>query len=249
MEGYTTHWQGKKVCFLGDSITAGVGVPSGCAYWNYLEEYLHIIPTSYGINGYKYAGLLKQAEAMYEEKKDDVDAIFVFAGTNDFKGDIPLGEWYTESERLLPNRLDESLAVMQTRKYREFNFDTKTFKGSINTVLGFLKKHYHDKKIVLLTPLHRAYATFGENNVQYDEMHSNSIGLFVDEYVNAVKEAANVWATELVDLNSISGLFPLNDDNAEKYFCKKDTDRLHPNAEGHKKIAKALARKMTTIDV
>ena len=248
MNNLTAHWQGKKVCFLGDSITEGVGAPNN-AYWKFLGEYTGIIPISYGKNGYKFFGLLEQAERMLAEQKNDVDAIFVFAGTNDFKGNKPLGEWYSETEVSLPNRHDKTLAKMITRKHREFNYDTKTFKGSINTVLSFLKKHYFDKQIILLTPIHRAYATFSEDNLQYDETYSNTLGIFFDEYVKAVKEAANIWATELIDLNSVSGLFPLNDDSAAKYFRDVNTDRLHPKAEGHEKIAKAIARKMITIDV
>ena len=100
-----------------------------------------------------------------------------------------------------------------------------------------------------MTPIHRAYATFGPENVQYDEMHSNSIGLFFEEYVSAVKEASNIWATEIIDLNAVSGFFPLFDKNAEKYFCNTQTDRLHPNFEGHRKLAKIIEKKIITIDI
>lgn len=100
-----------------------------------------------------------------------------------------------------------------------------------------------------MTPIHRAFATFAPENVQYDEMYSNSIGVFFDEYVSAVKEAANVQATELIDSNAVSGFFPLFDKNAEKYFCNTKTDRLHPNFEGHKKLADIIGDKIITIDV
>lgn len=64
--------------------------------------------------------------------------------------------------------------------------------------------------------------------------------MYVDEYVNVVKEAANVWAVPVIDLNSISGLYPLLDEHAP-YFHDAQTDRLHPNANGHYRMAKALA--------
>ena len=58
--------------------------------------------------------------------------------------------------------------------------------------------------------------------------------------MNAIKEAANVWAVPVIDLNSFCGLFPLLDEHAQ-YFRKSDTDRLHPNTEGHKRMAYTLA--------
>lgn len=60
--------------------------------------------------------------------------------------------------------------------------------------MSFIKENYYDKQIVLMITIHRAFATFGKENIQYDKMHSNSIGVFFDEYVSMVKEAANIWA-------------------------------------------------------
>ena len=97
------------------------------------------------------------------------------------------------------------------------------------------------KEIILLTPLHRAYATFGPQNVQYDELHSNDAGIFFEEYVQAVKEGAERWSVRLIDSHRDSGLFPLCDDNAKKYFVNSDTDRLHLNKEGHFRLAKTIA--------
>lgn len=96
------------------------------------------------------------------------------------------------------------------------------------------------KQIILLTPIHRAQARFSKENIQPEESFPNKLGLYVDEYVNVVKEAANVWAVPVIDLNSISGLYPLLDEHAP-YFHDAQTDRLHPNANGHYRMAKALA--------
>ena len=45
------------------------------------------------------------------------------------------------------------------------------------------------------------------NNVQPEEAFSNSIGLFIDDYVQTVKQAGNLWAVPVIDLNSLSGLY------------------------------------------
>jgi lysophospholipase L1-like esterase len=184
---------------------------------------------------------------MLEDHKTEVDAIFLFAGTNDFNGNTPLGDWFIEGEKSVLKDLNSK--EKQKRRFREFNFNTDSFKGSINSVLAFLKEAYYDKQIVLLTPIHRAYATFGEQNVQYDEMYSNAIGNFFDEYVATVKEAANIWSCELIDLNSASGLFPLYDKSADKYFCNIATDRLHPNVAGHKRLADTILSKLGNIRI
>ena len=43
----------------------------------------------------------------------------------------------------------------------------------------------------------------------------------------------------MIDLNSVCGLYPVEDAHAP-YFRDADTDRLHPNSDGHYRMAKAL---------
>ena len=106
-------------------------------------------------------------------------------------------------------------------------------------------EHGADSQVILLTPIHRGYARFGDNNIQPDESYPNSLGLYADAYVDAVKEAANVWAVPVIDLNSICGLYP-NADSHARYFHDAQSDRLHPNAEGHYRMAKALAYQLSS---
>ena len=243
------HWKDKKVCFLGDSITEGVGCKRDRVYWRVLAEKIGINAFGYGVNGAKFGELLSQAEKMKEERGNDVDAIFVFAGTNDFRRCKPMGEWYSVTEKsVLKDLTSLGPENTETRKVRTFIYGTDTFRGSVNTVLSFLKTNYPDKQIVLMTPIHRAYSVFGLQNVQYDELHSNSDGLFIEDYIASVKEAANIWSTELIDLNSASGLFPLFDKSA-KLFYAGENDRLHPNESGHARIAEVIAKKLTAIPV
>jgi len=242
-------WNGRKVCFLGDSITEYVGVTTDTVYWARLREMTGIIPFCYGKNGAKFRDLLSQVESMKMDRGNDFDAVFIFAGTNDFNGSTPIGEWYTEKEELVVASVDNGTDITENRIHRTFDLDHSTLKGSINVVLSTLKADYPDKQIVIMTPVHRAFARFGDNNIQYDEMYSNSIGHFADEYVEVVREAASIWATELIDLHSASGLFPLYGKGAEKYFCNSKTDRLHPNAAGHERLAKVIAAKMNCIPV
>lgn len=230
-----SHWRGKRVAFLGDSITDKRRVGTKKCYWEYLAEMLGLQPLVYGINGNQWDGVLRQAQLLSEEQGDNVDAILVFAGTNDYNAGLPVGEWYTESEA----ETEVAGSKMERRKHRELVMSDETFKGRINKVMDYLKTTFPSKQVILLTPIHRAQARFGDNNIQPDEMFPNKIGIYVDEYVKAVKEAANVWAVPVIDLNSVSGLYPLNDSQVS-YFANEKTDRLHPNAVGHYRMAKAI---------
>jgi lysophospholipase L1-like esterase len=81
---------------------------------------------------------------------------------------------------------------------------------------------------------------FSADNIQPPESFANACGLFIEDYIQAVRELADVWAVPVIDLASISGLYPMLDEHA-KYFRNADTDRLHPNTEGHWRMAWAIA--------
>ncbi len=236
----SSQWEGARVAFLGDSITDArqIGTTND-VYWNNLREILGIEAYVYGISGHRMNQIIGQAEKLEAEHGQDVDAIIVFIGTNDYNGNIPVGEWYTVSER----EVEVSGPQTATRLYREMVFDDETFKGRTNNTMRWLKSHYPDKQIIFLTPIHRGYARFGDNNIQPAESYANACGHFIDDYVQAIKELANVWAVPVIDLNSICGIFPMADEHAH-YFRDAETDRLHPNTEGHLRMAWALAYRL-----
>ena len=102
--------------------------------------------------------------------------------------------------------------------------DATTLKGRINIALDSLKRTFPTKQIVLLTPIHRSDFHANEKNWQCDESYTNQCGEYIDAYVEAVKEAANVWAVPVIDWNAASGLFPMQHEH-EQYF-KGATDLL-----------------------
>ena len=165
---------------------------------------------------------------------------------HDYNAGVPLGEFFTEHTENIVTEYDENNKPIHyaLRKKREVSFDERTFKGRLNKVLSLLKNEFYEKRIVLLTPLHRAYAYFGGANVQPNELYANSIGEYFDAYVEAVRRAADIWAVELIDLYRESGLFPLDEKYAEKYFNRAVNDNLHPNAAGHKRIAQTILRNL-----
>ena len=241
-ENVDSQWKGKIVAFLGDSITDKKRIGTKKCYWEFLSELLGLEAYSYGINGNQMNGLLNQAKQLHEDRGNDIDAIFVFAGTNDYNAGIPIGSWFEEIKRDAPipnNKVEE-------RTYRKTVMDETTFCGRINILMNYLKTNFPKQQIILMTPLHRGFAQFSINNVQPEEAFSNSIGLFIDDYVQTVKQAGNLWAVPVIDLNSLSGLYPMNDSHIQ-YFSNKDTDRLHPNIEGHKRMAKTIMYQILTL--
>ena len=225
----------KKVLFLGDSITDKSHVGCTKNYWGFLVEWYGFRPFVYGISGRQMSDIPAQADKYRTEHFEDPDVVFVFAGTNDFKGNVPLGEWYSVVDANV-NKDGREVVL----KKRAFIFDKGTFRGRINLAMKHLREVFPSARIVLLPPVHRGYAKFGEMNVQPDESYANTCGLFIDDYVAAVKEAGNVWAAKVVDINAASGLYP-NARTQDAFIHHPDTDRLHPSTAGHERIAEAIA--------
>ncbi|MBP3425247.1 MAG: SGNH/GDSL hydrolase family protein [Rikenellaceae bacterium] len=237
---YSNSWAGRKVVFLGDSITDPQGVSAPNIYWRYLADMLGFEPFVYGVNGHQWSNLPSQIKRM-KEVGTEPDVIMIFAGTNDYNANVPLGEWYTFDKRIVNVN-----GRQVERLHREFVRDDATFRGRINSVMESLKTDYPTAQIILVTPLHRAFATFGSGNVQPEESYANGLELFIDDYVEVVREASSIWSAPLIDLYATSGLLPMIDSHVQ-YFTNSERDRLHPNAKGHQRMAHVMAAQMMAI--
>ena len=231
-----SQWNGARVGVLGDSITDVRQIESNNnVYWNDLVDILGIEPYVYGISGHQTFHIAGQADRLEAEHGQGVDAILVFIGTNDYNSSVPLGEWYGYDT--VPGNHN---GVVSDHLHRTLLFDPDTFRGRLNSMLRHLKTHFPDKQIILLTPIHRALANLGATNYQEPEDFANGCGAFIDDYVQAIKEAGNVWAVPVIDLNAVSGLYPMLEEQGF-YFRNPEKDRLHPNTKGHLRMAYALA--------
>ena len=132
--------QGKKINFLGDSITEGYGV--SCAQARYPDRIAAkygAICRNYGISGTRIARQHTPSEdprhdldfpSRVAEMDPDADIVVVFGGTNDYgHGDAPIGQ---PSDRTCD-----------------------TFWGGLHVLYRSLIEKYPAAKIVILTPLHR----------------------------------------------------------------------------------------------
>ena len=215
--------RGKKINFLGDSITQGCGVviPGNIYHERLASEYGLAAARNYGIGGTRIARQTKPS--LYAEwdldfvlrvdhLDPDADIIVVFGGTNDFgHGDAPLG-------------------TMEDRT-------PFTFYGACHTLCQKLIEKFPEALIVFMTPLHR----LEEDNINGDGSKVPMGNLKV--YINILKEVLEFYSIPTLDLWACSGIQPKVDTIKEKY-CP---DGLHPNDAGHKLIADRLAGFLKTL--
>lgn len=240
-------WKGKKVAYFGDSITDPRNGASKNKYWSFLQQWLDITPYVYGVSGREWNDIPRQADKLNEEHKDSVDAILIFIGTNDYNNGVKIGEWYTEKEEeVMYGHRETKKMTLRKRQYP--CMDNDTYKGRINIAMKKVKSMYPDKQIVLMTPIHRSNFHANDKNWQCSEDYTNQCGIYLQEYVDAVKEAGNVWSVPVIDLNALCGLYPLLPEHG-KFFHNSETDLLHPNDAGHERMAKAIMYQLLTIPV
>jgi len=126
--------KGKKINFLGDSITEGLRTSSEAArFSNLIAERYDAICRNYGISGTKIA--LRDDEAherafvvRYKDMDDDADIVVVMGSTNDCGAKNPFGTFDSR--------------------------DDYTFYGALHNLYTGLINKYPDSTIVVMTPPH-----------------------------------------------------------------------------------------------
>lgn len=236
-------WHNARVAYFGDSITDPRNSGSKKKYWGFLQDYLGITPYVYGISGRQWNDIPRQTAQLKKEHGNDVDAILIFCGTNDYNHHIPLGKWYEESDTMVYFS-EGKPKTLQHRRQRKLIECDSTFRGRINKALHLLKTTYPQKQIVLLTPLHRGFFMSSDDNVQPDESFGNSIGLYIDDYARCIREAGNIWSVPVIDLYQVSGMLPLAQGTITYH---NGNDLLHPNDTGHERIARTLVYQLLTL--
>ena len=234
-------WTGKKVLFIGDSISDPTDRHNiDKHYYQWLSEWLGITAYIPAVSGWQMSDVAREVR-MFQATAPGVqpDMICIMLGTNDYNMGVPIGEWYEESMGEVESSVGEPKQFYK-RLHRTFLFDESTFKGRINIAVRLLKETFPGTPITFLTPIHRALFDYGDNNYQPEETWQNRGGLYLDDYVDAIKEAANVWSVNVIDLHAVSGFYPILDSDAALFYKDTAIDRLHPNDAGHKRLAEVI---------
>ena len=82
--------------------------------------------------------------------------------------------------------------------------------------------------------------------MQPDESYQNKCGEYIDAYVQAIKEAGNIWAVPVIDFNSVTGMNPMVEEQIS-YFRNASTDRLHPSTSGQERMARTLLYQLLSL--
>lgn len=232
-------WYGKRIAYIGDSVTDPNLKKDGMKhYWALLQQWLEGTPLVYAVSGHTFENGLVSLDRLHTDHEQQVDAIVVFLGTNDFNSATPLGEFFCESKIQVERAKGEPRHMVE-RTQRALALNRQTVKGRINLFMQKVRDLYPTKQVVLLTPMHRGYAAFSNNNIQPDERYENECGYYIHDVAEVIREAGQIWSVPVIDLFGLSGLTPYTE--AQKaYFFDKEKDLLHPNAHGHERMAKVL---------
>ena len=121
---FTHPWQGKRIAYFGDSITDPRVKAGNTKWWSLLSEWLQATSYCYAISGRQWNDIPRQTDALMKEHGQDVDAILIFIGTNDYNHAIPLGEWYDIEERDV-TYTKKGVVMTEKRKHRQMSMDEK----------------------------------------------------------------------------------------------------------------------------
>ena len=171
---------GKKINFLGDSITFGCCATENFGFVDILKrDYGLAAARNYGISGTRYSRQRIPSEepsfdqdfcGRYAQMDLDADLILVLGGVNDFgHGDAPLG---------IPS--DRS---------------PDTFYGACHYLYHGLLERFPDSQTVILTPLHCMDETLPKHGKPP-----------FSEYVRAIRETAAQYHLPVLDLYETSSL-------------------------------------------
>ncbi len=215
---------GKKVAFLGDSITEGSGVEDreNNRYDRVFARLCGLREIySDGIGGTRLAHQWVPSE---EPRRDlcfcgrayniplDSDAVVVYGGVNDyFHGDAPIGE-----------KGDRTPA---------------TFRGAVWFLMNALKTRFEGKPVVFMTPARCFYKGIPDTEVSTRPMKRPD-AMPVLGYVEIIKEIGSELGVSVLDLYHTFTVDPNNAEMREKYT----KDGLHFNDAGHLLLAEHLKK-------
>ena len=213
---------GKKVCFIGDSITEGVGASSNefCYVSRFATAHPEATVYNFGIGGTRIAPQTVPSEKprwdkdfiqRVDELPEELDLICVFGGTNDFgHGDAPMGHFGDKSPT--------------------------SFCGSIYTLSVKLIEKYPAARIVFFTPLHR--------NTKLAPRWKGDGFWSLDDYADVIRKNAAYFAFPVPELRTESGIQPQIPALCERFTV----DGLHPNDTGYERIFNMVDRFIANLD-
>ncbi len=216
--------KGKKIAFLGDSLTWGF---NGAVAWEQVKKPISVLVAeltgatciNYGISGSTLAGDGSSTDKtdghilginpmnLRIKNIDNVDAIFCMGGTNDYATDrkVPLG------------KMEDTTNL--------------SFYGGLDTIIKHIGNEKPTIKLIMGTPPRRA------------EEGANMYGNTLSDYVNAVKEKCKYYGINYVDLYNKGNCLYWSSKWREIY----SPDGLHGTQELYNNYAILIANELIKI--
>lgn len=178
LEAAVDEWYGKTFAALGDSIVwAGAPMLGRIRGRLGFRSYRNLGVSGRPMADGTSAGAGTVTTALANTFTTDA-LVYVAAGTNDFKLNVPLGD------------IGELGATSHSRS---------TFYGAYRTVIDYLLAQNPGVQIVLATPLQR-------NSSGYSTTTTNTAGHMLRDYRAAVFALADMYSLPVVDLYALSGI-------------------------------------------
>ena len=242
----------KILLALGDSLTTGYGLKDytygGDPYL--CDSYINRIAAAFGleggktyinraVNGDKTGDLARLLPSLEGEVKN-AEMIILTIGGNDLLGILPEIAYMLSGQEVTDIAQAFALFAQATPEQYETLQNDPAFVARMKTVLedvatnlqtiaAFFKEKAPDARVIFLkqyNPMH---------NVQGFESFGQFGGGFLASINQAVEATAAAFGYETVDIPSVI------DERAEELTNIRLFD-IHPNAEGHREIAKAVAQ-------
>ena len=209
-------FKNKKITFLGDSITYGVGAS------NTSQRYSTVLSTSLEAkeNNMGASGTVLSTGGHRTSRINDInsipldsDYVIILLGINDF---------------------DQCRNNSSSKYYclGDFNStDTSTIYGSLHVYSKELIKRFReqDTKIYFMTPVITSWNNSVTSTKNWDQSKLNACGYSLPDLTGAIKEVTEYYGIVTYDLNQLSGL-----------TSSDFSDGIHPNDNGMKKMATSI---------
>lgn len=224
----------RKLLCIGDSLTNSIpqSAPSGEYPHKWSEDVCFNLNIPYcSLGGGAGANLANVGDntiysrVMALEKDENVDIVTLWGGTNDWNNGVQLGEFETQVN-------------ISTR-------DDDTYIGALCSCVEKLLGFYPTSKIILVgtTPRTRSNGIFTHHN------DINGVGLYLNDYVDAMSKVADWYGLPFLDLLHKSGINTLN--IQEYMYPQYDNEGaayyLHFNQKGENLIAEKVSSFITTL--
>lgn len=223
---------GKTIYFDGDSITYGTGFTDVTLAYPYLVcKKLGAKIINKAIGGSTLASnpsnetrnplVLRYNTQISDEEAETVDAVYIAIGTNDWAyGYTPVGT------------MEDRVAT--------------TFYGALHLLCQGLLEKFAGKPIVFATPIKRRLKQ--SSTTPYDDLRADKT---LKDYCNIIKEVCDFYSIPVLDMYSECCLTPFIDGHVDAYFQEDfaagASTVVHPNAEGHKIMARRVTGYLRSI--